>query len=303
MDEITTQQLLLSDATSKGLVPLGEQVRLTLENITGLGDYDATVADLTARIEAYEDAQNQANGMAREAATATTTLTAETSAYDYMIDQAKAGTDDYNAALAASREAADLVTGSMKEYNAQLLFQQVAATLDAEAQLVLAAHLGLVDAASLTVLATLPGLTAQFDANGDGAVGAGEDVQGYLQALLDLDAQAQAMDGQSTHSEHIHDNIVRNYTYGYNVPDDAGDAVPYASGGRYSAGQFMSVGEQGRELMTPDSSGYVFDHQRADRLIAALERMANAGATTNNFYGAQAESEYGYLRARAGAAI
>lgn len=193
----------------------------------------------------------------------------------------------------------NLATAAMRDYTTELFFNEAMASLDKDAQLVLAAHLGLVDEKTLSLMTSLPKLTEQFDTSGDGAVSGSEDVQGYIQALLDLAANLDALDGKT-----VNTYVNTNYTAtGYNLPDNSNSPTPYASGGDYQPGGPMIVGERGPEIIWPQLPGSVMNNNELSRMVVALEGLVTVLGTGNlgqtiNVYGNGSDS---LARAYAGA--
>ncbi len=97
-----------------------------------------------------------------------------------------------------------------------------------------------------------------------------------------------------------------NVTYHVNVDGqmpsytpNGGNGNAFADGGQYTGGP-MTVGERGPELLFPNSSGYVMNNNMSDRLVTALEKLAQGG-NTYQYYGVSAELAASATAAQAGA--
>jgi hypothetical protein len=84
---------------------------------------------------------------------------------------------------AATRSA---VNDALKPFTAEMLNQKVMATLSGDALLVYATKTGQLNAATYATITGLQGLTAQFDANKNGMIDAGEQTAAYWQQLSQL---------------------------------------------------------------------------------------------------------------------
>jgi hypothetical protein len=91
--------------------------------------------------------------------------------------------EDLNTKLDEQRKKQEEAALAVKEANAQFVFQQASASLDAEGQLALAFSLGLIDEKSYNASKRVLDLTAQFDANHDKVVDATEGQDDYINAL------------------------------------------------------------------------------------------------------------------------
>jgi hypothetical protein len=274
-----------------------DQVAQTLAaGLSGdLGDaqraYNDTVADGDQRIAALQEKLAGLNAGSR----------------DYKTTLA-----DLNAEVATQNQRQLDAAAALDLANKQFVFQQAAATLDAQGQLALAFSMGMIDEKSYNASLRVIGLTESFDANHDGVVSATEGQDKYINALTHVaqtadgttvpavnnyrqslnDAET-AMGGAYTAAitlksgiEQIPDKTVTvttNYV-SRGSPGGGGVAPPiaYADGGPVAAGTYGVMNEDPStrpETFVAGKPGYVLTRQDAQAALAG-----NAGARGGDTY-------------------
>lgn len=222
-----------------------------------------------------------------------------------------------NAALAELKLKNEEAAAAMRTATAEFLNNQLAASLTAEGQRKLAVELGLMSEADYLAATAAQNLTKMLD-----GTRASEDLM--------ITATAALRDTiNSLQSKNIDINISTFYreyriasgaapaghegdygqagngstgtTTNTGVPGD--DRDRRASGGPVAGGGAYLVGERGPEMFFPNSGGTIVDANKTDRLIKAMERLADGSmGTTNNYYGyGNSDGDAGQRRAQAGA--
>jgi hypothetical protein len=141
------------------------------------------------------------------------------------IRDATAALDENEQAQRDAAAAIDLATKKM-------IFQQVAASLDAGAQLELARQLGLVSEKDYAIVSALDTLKQKYDANRDGTVDAAEGADEYRQAVLDLTTAIEGLPEDQVI------NVVTNFVANGSPPGGFvyDDLLKEATGGKGMAG-------------------------------------------------------------------
>lgn len=103
--------------------------------------------------------------------------------------------DEVQAALGDNEAAQQAAAAAMAQATAEMIYQQAAAGLDAEASLQLARAMGMISEQDYALSTSLAALRLQYDSNADGAISAGEGAKQYAsdvalmyQAVSDLQA-------------------------------------------------------------------------------------------------------------------
>jgi hypothetical protein len=91
--------------------------------------------------------------------------------------------DDYEKAAEEAADSAKKLSNSFGKLTNEMIYNELAASLDAEGQLDLARRLGLVDENAYNALNQMQGLTEKFDLNGDGLITLTERTEEYYKAL------------------------------------------------------------------------------------------------------------------------
>ncbi len=128
------------------------------------------------------------------------------------MDGAGEATFNFATAEDQAREKAGYLNDIMGPLNEKLLFNRAAAGMDADAAILLATNMGLVDDETKVALDTLDRLRDKYDTNADGAISATEAAAGYS---LEVDRLGEAIDALHDQNitittEHI-DNYVTTY--------------------------------------------------------------------------------------------
>lgn len=153
------------------------------------------------------------------------------------------------ATMIGNQEAAlGIVMSSMKELTQEMLFQQAAKGLDADAALRLGQDMGLIDDHTFAVLSTLELVRQKYDENKDGLIDATEAAFDYVAEVENLSLWLSDLNG----TEAV---ITLRYTSsGYNpLPNMSGiSAYPQAEGGDWIVNEptLFLAGEAGKERAT-----------------------------------------------------
>ena len=146
---------------------------------------------------------------------------------------------------------------AMQTYSAALLYNKIAAGLDADAALSLATQMGLVDEKTVIATERLNAITAAFDTNKDGVVTANEDLKGYLATVAALNAQVLALPEDSYITIHVRTEGMDAVAALANITNSQGQVVAEAraGGGPVQPGGRYVVGENGPESLIMGAAG------------------------------------------------
>jgi hypothetical protein len=97
------------------------------------------------------------------------------------------------------------VTSYFKALTLEMIYNKVAASLDADAQLVFARYLGLIDDNTLNTLTSIEALTTKYDLNKDGVIDVTEKTTAYITEILRLKGAVDLLQDKT-----IHINVVTN---------------------------------------------------------------------------------------------
>jgi hypothetical protein len=111
----------------------------------------------------------------------------------------KTAYENYTEAVHSGNVSQEIAAAKLDETNKQLLFQKVAADMDAEAARNLALHWGLLSESDYNVALATEAATAAFDKNKDGLISADEAAGGFYGAMNDLNGMLE--DGALTTKE------------------------------------------------------------------------------------------------------
>lgn len=301
-----------TDALAEGIVTQDEAAAALLRVRTGATSTAEELANLKLKVDNYHQGLTEVDPAVQNMRLAQDDLTgaaeratvAIQSQDQWLADLASVSTTTTTPATYDLLTATDLLTQGMSGLTDQLVFQQAAQGLSADAALQLAINMGLVDTRVLALNEALPALKAKYDANHDGTIDAAESAAGYAAAVERLNAALQATPPSVTST--VTTNFVTNgvppgaYTGAPAGPPQ--QPTPYAAGGNYSGGGPITTGEQGPELQFPSTPGYVMNNNMSGRLVNALEAIARGGnSSTYNFYGVGADLAAGQVGANAGA--
>lgn len=184
-------------------------------------------------------------------------------------------------ALAANAQAQEDAAAAAAKHTKELLYQQVAASLDSTAALELARAWGLVSETDYNVAIATQELTEAFDTNKDGVLTATEATGGFYEAMENLN-EALA-DGTLTaeelkeildalESKDITVNVHTNYTSSGTPPpvnysgEDRGKGR--ASGGAVAGNTPYLVGEQGPEIFVPNVNGTIMNNRQTEQALS-----------------------------------
>jgi len=172
-------------------------------------------------------------------------------------DEVTEATEQATAAGIALYNQDMLASEAMKNYTAELLFNKVAANLDADAALSLATQMGLVDEKTVIATERLNAITAAFDTNKDGVVTANEDLKGYLATVAALNAQVLALPEDSYITIHVRTEGMDAVAALANITNSQGQvlAEARAGGGPVQPGGKYVVGENGPESLIMGAAG------------------------------------------------
>jgi hypothetical protein len=182
---------------------------------------------------------------------------------------------------AANKKQIDNVKNSFSALTKEMIYNRLAAYLDAEGQLALARQMGLLNEDTYRVLSKLDDLTREFDKNGDGALDASEKTTEYknkLAALLWEMQQIQSKDVTVTVNieANMPDWLKRYLNFNPGAPgNDTGGGADHgwtdpvtgiwypkrpsgkAGGGMVYPSMGYPVGERGVEWFRPQSNGII----------------------------------------------
>jgi len=186
-----------------------------------------------------------------------------------MTDRANrmlaAGLDLTAKNVVAVQDAEINATAVMKDYTKELLYNQAAAGLDADAAIYMAEQMGLVDQTSLVAMTELSKIRGEFDAGKITAEQYAERVSAINSAIVAL---------QDKHVVITVDTIERYMRMGIASPRNLSGSrdadIGMAPGGPVYAGERYTVGEEGPEKFRPAVNGEILPH--------------GAGGGTNYFY-------------------
>lgn len=223
---------------------------------------DKTLADVNAELtQGYLDQKAalvevdpavQNMRLANEAAAAATVeysnqLSSQT---QWLDDLAAVYTNNTTPATYGYLDATGLLTAGLSGLTEQMIFNQAAAGLSAEAALQLGVNMGLVDSRVLALNEALPALKAKYDANHDGTISAAESAAGYAAAVERLNAALLAT------PTYVESTVVTNFvSNGTNYGGPAGPPqgpIPQADGGDWMVTEptLFLAGEAGPERAT-----------------------------------------------------
>ena len=197
-------------------------------------------------------------------------------------------------AMNENKESADKLTASFKPLTNEIIFNTLASSLDAEGQLTLARHLGLIDEAAYNAGLKLAGLTEQFDLNANGLIDPIEQTDAYWAAIkrvtdtagtyywnyvVTTNSQVAPAPPSSTGgmTGYVQPTRVVSPT-NYSAASTAASYVNQhrASGGDVYAGQAYWVGEQGPEPFIPKQNGTIISNKNASSLGISKQDMQAA---------------------------
>ena len=172
-------------------------------------------------------------------------------------DEVTEATEQATAAGIALYNQDMLASEAMKNYTAELLFNKVAANLDADAALSLATQMGLVDEKTVIATERLNAITASFDTNKDGIVSADEGLKEYLATVAALNAQVLALPEDSYVTIHVRTEGMDAVAALANITGQQGQVVAEAraGGGPVQPGGRYVVGENGPESLIMGAAG------------------------------------------------
>lgn len=225
------------------------------------------VANLTA--------DDERAAMAQEAVTTKTNaaLDAWAAAQTEIGDVAAATRDvttaqqEHAQAILDEQTKLDILSASFGALTAEVLFNQMASSLDAQGQLELARQLGRVNEQTYAGLTAAEQLKEKYDKNHDGAISAGEGARQYAAELAALKAN---IDGLQDKTVTI--RVVQQGDVGQVRTDTSAGAqseTRRAAGGPVTAGRPYIWNEAGRgEVLVPAGNGYVLTKSDAQAALA-----------------------------------
>jgi hypothetical protein len=175
--------------------------------------------------------------------------------------------------------AQEKLTFGLKNYTVELLFNQAAAGLDAEAALRLGVAMGVVDERSLIAATSVEELKNKYDTNRDGALSAAEASHGYLGEVLQLQNAINSLESREV-------TVTTNFVTNHVTTGEPSSGQFFNQGGQAAGGPtslFGSgprwVGEQGPEIWVPPvPGGYILNNQDA---MAAVNSGSPMGGGDN----------------------
>lgn len=228
---------------------------------------EQAVANLTA--------SDERAAMAQEAVTTKTNaaLTAWAAAQTEIGDVAAATRDvtvaqqEHAQAILDEQTKLDILSASFGALTSQVLFNQLASSLDAQGQLELARQLGMVNEQTYAGLTAAEQLKEKYDKNHDGAVSAAEGAARFAAELAALKANIDGLQDKTV--------TVRVVTQGdvgavYNPAKTGGSTeTRRAAGGPVTAGMPYIWNEAGKgEVLVPAGNGYVLTKSDAQAALA-----------------------------------
>lgn len=253
------------DVLSEGLNGLGDLMNtasvaaIQLQaQMGGISWDEATrqVNDLTGATDAHAQAMENAERAANAYGDRLTGL-----AQAYADEQAAAAQADADAAAAQRLrevgDVADAVTLGMRTLTEEIIFSQIAKTMDSEAALRLGVAMGVVDEKNADLIIALGNTREAFDANKDGFISAEEAAAGYTQSVI---TQTQAFTGQLEVLKAITAELDRVKQRQGGALDDSGNGphgITNARGGDWLVSQrsVFVAGEAGPERVTVQPLG------------------------------------------------
>lgn len=179
----------------------------------------------------------------------------------------------------------DKIKASFSELTKEMVYNRLAAFLDAEGQLALARQMGLLNEKTYSILTQIDALTKEFDKNGDGALSASEKTLEYQNKLAGLLWQMQQIQSKDVTitvdvEANMPDWLKRYLTPGGNwTPTPGGGTgtggggsgwtdpktgiwypkkpAGMAGGGMVTSGELYRVNERGGEWFRPQSNGII----------------------------------------------
>ena len=150
-----------------------------------------------------------------------------------------------------------------KDLTREMVFNKLAAGMDAEAQMQLAMQMGLVNWETYSTLTALDELTAKYDTNGDGVITLKEKTAEYnIELSKILGYQNALKDKTVTYKVRIIDASQNLTGDTPNNPFIGLTETNKAIGGPVQAGIPVQVNELGQEIFIPDTNGTIIPHNQ-----------------------------------------
>ena len=244
MTDLVTAEGLWAEANERGLI---EQARYATQYAK---NHAEAIEALTKLIREYDEAQEGTNDTFGIANQVVGVQTDE----QVLLAQAISNTVTQQAYLNDETMTANQ---AMQTYSAALLYNKVAADLDAASALSLAIQMGLVDEKTMLATERLGEITAAFDTNNNGVVDGNENLKAYLATVAALNAQVLALPEDSYITIHVRTEGMESLGALAAITNQQGQVVAEAraGGGPVQPGGRYVVGEQGPESLIMGAAG------------------------------------------------